>query len=180
MEQVIIVLTAFLLFQCQNIKGRRYQDYKALRMQISPAVLLLILTAGAGVVICPLAIAPVCQGDQLELTCTVTGRFLEWSFFLIPEGETTARRYVRSLGPNARVSTLEVNSITFTFSVSSSGSTESSLTSRLHIIPTNASLNGTEVNCTNVDTSNSTSTIVTIINESNYDSEFRSRIMGAA
>ena len=146
---------------------------------ISPAVLLLILTAGPGVVICPPGIAPVCQGDQLELTCTVTGRFLEWSFFLIPEGETTARRYMRFLGPNSRESTLEVNSITFTFSVSSAGSSESSLTSRLRIIPTNASLNGTEVNCTNVD-SNSTSTIVTIINEPNYDGEFRSGIMGAA
>lgn len=131
-------------------------------------------------VICPPGIAPVCQGDQLELTCTVTGKFLEWSFFLVPEGETAAKRYIRSLGPNTHMSTLEVNSITFTFSVSSAGSSESSLTSRLHIIPTNAILNGTEVNCTNVDISNSTSTIVTIINESSYDSEFRSRMMDAA
>ena len=46
-----------------------------------------------GVVISPPGVVSVCSGDQLELTCTVHGTFLEWSFFLVPEGETMARRY---------------------------------------------------------------------------------------
>ena len=39
--------------------------------------------------------APVCDGDQLELTCSITGRQVEWSIFGIPENQTTVVRYGR-------------------------------------------------------------------------------------
>ena len=62
--------------------------------------------------ISPPEAAPVCSGNMLELTCTVTGSFL------IPEGETTARRYERILHTTSipATSQLVVNSITFIFS----------------------------------------------------------------
>ena len=34
-------------------------------------------------------IALVCDGDQLELTCNITGSLVQWNFFRIPEHETT-------------------------------------------------------------------------------------------
>ena len=111
-----------------------------------------------------------CSGDQLELICTTTGRFLELSFSLIPEGDATARRYVRVVNPNSPTSELEVNSITFTFSIISAGSSLH-LTSRLLISPVRDSLNGTQVNCTDVGTANLTSTIVTVINNNSYYGE---------
>ena len=124
-----------------------------------------------GVMISPPGIAPVCSGDQLELICTTTGRFLELSFFLIPEGDTTARRYSRVLNSDSPTSELEVNTITFMFSIISAGSSLH-LTSRLIISPVSDSLNRTEVNCTDVGTSNSTSTIVTVIDDNAHDCEF--------
>ena len=78
-----------------------------------------------GVVISPFEVVSVCSGGQLELTCTVAGTFLEWSFFLVTEGETMARRFSRILNPGSvpATSDLEVNSITFTFSrISANGS----------------------------------------------------------
>ena len=123
-----------------------------------------------GVMISPPGVAPVCNGDQLELTCTMPGSFVEWSFFLIPEGETTARGYVRTLHSSDSFpasSDLEVNSITFIFSrISAAGSLP--LLSRLAIVinPVNDGLNGIEVKCIDVLASNSTSTGIKIINES--------------
>jgi hypothetical protein len=122
-----------------------------------------------GVMISPPGVASVCSGDQLELTCTTVtpGTFVEWSFFLVPEGETMARRYERfihSVSVSA-TSDLEVNSITFTFSrISAEGSLP--LISTIVIDPVSDSLNGTEINCTDVITSNTTSTYIEVINES--------------
>ena len=120
-----------------------------------------------GVVISPPEVASVCSGGQLELTCTVAGTFLEWSFFLVPEGETMARRFFRSLhsGSVPATTDLEVNPITFTFSrISAEGSQP--LVSRLLIAPVSDDLNGTEVNCTDVVASNTSSTHIKLINES--------------
>ena len=47
-------------------------------------------------IISPSGIASACQGDQLELTCTTTGMYLEWSVSPILEGETTARTYTQT------------------------------------------------------------------------------------
>ena len=91
---------------------------------------------------------------------------LEWNFFLIPEKETTARKYSRILSSqSAPMSDLEVNSITFIFSrISAAGSLP--LISRLVINPVSDGLNGIEVNCTDALASNSASTYIRVINES--------------
>ena len=60
----------------------------------SPIIMHAILE---GVVISPPGMVSVCSGGQLELTCIVPGTFLEWNFFLVPEGETMARRHHRTL-----------------------------------------------------------------------------------
>ncbi|MCG8626226.1 MAG: hypothetical protein MJE68_30040 [Proteobacteria bacterium] len=120
-----------------------------------------------GVVISPPGVASVCSGGQLELTCTVPGTLLEWSFFLVPERETMARRFFRTLhsGSVPATSDLEVNSITFTFSrISADGNQP--LVSRLLIAPVNDGLNGTEVNCTDIVASNTSSIHIKVINES--------------
>ena len=118
------------------------------------------------VTVSPPQMASVCRGHQLEILCTTPGNFLEWSFLLIPDGGTVARRYFRSLHSDLvpATSDLEVNSITFTFSrISAEGSLP--VTSRLLINPVNDELNGTLVNCTDVITSETKSTSVLIINE---------------
>jgi hypothetical protein len=99
-----------------------------------------------GMMISPPGVASVCSGGQLELTCTTPGTLVEWSLFLVPEGETMARRYDRILHsesfPATSAADLKVNSITFTFSrISSLGSLP--LVSRAVIDPANDSLNGT-------------------------------------
>ena len=135
----------------------------------SGSTITVITSKGVGILISisPSGVAPACSGDQLELTCTTPGSFAEWSFFVIPEGETTARRFARVLhtGYARATSDIEVNSITFTFSrISDEGSLP--LILRLIIDPVSDGLNGTEVNCTDVLTSNSTSTRIKVINES--------------
>jgi hypothetical protein len=105
------------------------------------------------------------------LTCTTPGTLLEWSFFLVPEGETMARRYYRVLHSESfpAKSDIRANSITFTFSrISSQGSLP--LISRIVINPVRDYLNGTEVNCTDIITSNTTSTYIKVINESTMTS----------
>jgi hypothetical protein len=121
-----------------------------------------------GVMISPPGIVSVCSGDQLELTCTTPGSLLEWTFFLVRARELEGdRRYDRVLHSDSvpATSDLKVNSITFTFSrISSQGSLP--LISRVVIDPANDDLNGTEVNCTDVLASNTSSTYIEVINES--------------
>ena len=117
--------------------------------------------------ISPSGVASVCSGGQLELTCTTPGTILEWSFFLVPEGEIMARRFFRSLhsGSVPATSDLKVNSITFTLSrISAEGSLP--VMSRLLITPVSDDLNSTEVSCTDVVASNTSSTHIKVINES--------------
>ena len=111
--------------------------------------------------------ASVCREQQLELTCTTTGSFLQWSFSLIPEGETTTRRYsftLTSLNPTNQAQQLRVNSTIFTF-VRNSAANSSPLISRLVINGTNDHLNQTVVTCLDVEASESDSTTINIINE---------------
>ena len=100
----------------------------------------------------------------MEILCTTQERFLEWSFFLVPDGQTMARRFSRALHSGSATSDLEVNSIIFTFSrISAEGSQP--VMSRLLIYPANEELNGTLVNCTDVLASETKSTSVLIVNE---------------
>ena len=94
-----------------------------------------------------------CRGHQLEITCTVTGSFLEWGFYLIHEGETTARRrtlIVTSLSPNNQTQTLQVNSTMFTF-LRTSAANSMPLVSTLNINATTEAINGTVITCSDVE-----------------------------
>ena len=44
------------------------------------------------VTLSPSGTALVCDGGQLELTCTVTGRILEWRVCVMPETDSPLRR----------------------------------------------------------------------------------------
>ena len=114
-------------------------------------------------------IAPVCDGDQLKLTCSITGNQVEWSVFGIPEGEMTARRYGRGLlnnGINQAPVDLMVNSVLFTFSRVSPPNTLPLITKLVTSTANNlTSIDETEVICQDTMTHNSSATIVNVIRE---------------
>jgi hypothetical protein len=111
------------------------------------------------VTVSPSGIASVCNGDSLELNCTTSGSILEWSFAPI------TFVYKRALSTtNQPPEPLLIDETRFTFSRLSAANSLP-LVSTLLIDPVNMGLNGTEVNCTDVDTSEIVTTIITIINE---------------
>lgn len=123
------------------------------------------------VTLSPSGTASVNEGDELELTCTTTGVFLEWCFSLTPEGGTTPtiyKRFLTTSGPSNQTSQLQVNSqITFTFSrISAQNSLP--LVSRLLISPVSKDLNGTGVNCTDLQTSERASALVYLKNHNGW------------
>ena len=89
-----------------------------------------------------------------------------WSFFLIPENETVPMGYMHALqhsGPNhLQVSEQRIGSTTFLYS-RSSAENALPLISTLSISPVSEDLNGTVVNCTDVSTSNTASTMINVI-----------------
>ena len=126
---------------------------------------LYIYCIGTVPVISPHGTALVCSGDQLELTCAVTGAFLEWNIFLIPENSTTPVNRGGHLLNNQLDQMpvqLVINSVFFNFSVVSPPNTLP-LVSRLLISPASSSINGTEVICTDSTTSTSLSSMIYII-----------------
>ena len=103
-------------------------------------------------IVSPAGMASLCSGDQLELTCTTSGSLLEWAFVLTPDN-AVARAYTKGLTTDTKApETLEINSTMFTFSRLSPPNS-SPLISILVINPVTVSLNGTEVNCTDLETS---------------------------
>ena len=116
--------------------------------------------------ISPSGIASACSNDQmLELTCSTEGTFLKWSINLTSSNESVnAREISRTLtgSSNERQQTTEtVNAINFTF-FRSSKSGQMPLMSRLLISPVTNDLNGTEVECTDLRSDNSSSAYTTI------------------
>ena len=114
-------------------------------------------------VISPPDRAPVCREDTLNLTCTTSGRFQEWSFSLTSENQTSPTRYIRTLqldGPNP-LQTYEqmIGSATFLY-LRSSAENMLPLISTLSISPVSEDLNGTVVNCTDVTAGDTVSTII--------------------
>ena len=103
----------------------------------------------------PLGIAPVCLGDQLELTCTTTERFLEWRFTL-----AEMNNYQQLVSVTTRV-TVDLN-VSHTLFIFSKNSTQNSLPliSALLINPASNILNGTVVNCVERETGESSSTVI--------------------
>ena len=118
------------------------------------------------VMISPPGTAPVCDGDQLELTCSITGSQVEWSVFGIPENQTTVVRYGRRLlnVQSGQIQPLIVNSVLFNFSRISPPDSQPLITTVL-TRPVHNDVNGTEVVCQDRVTRNSSSTIVNVINE---------------
>ena len=113
-------------------------------------------------------VAPVCYGGQLALTCTtsVTGMFLQWSFSLIRGNDTTPTLFTRTIIPsvstNEAMSYLILNSAMFNFSRISAQNILP-LMSRLLIGPADGRLNGTEVNCEDLDSSERAATVINVI-----------------
>jgi hypothetical protein len=109
------------------------------------------------VTLSPSGVAPVCSGDQLELTCTTTGDLLLWRFSVIRGDDTTATEFERS--SSSAMFQLTINSMMFNFSTNNS----MPVTSRLVISPVSNSLNGTVMNCVDLDTGEvSSSTIIVV------------------
>ena len=108
-------------------------------------------------------IAPVCSGNELELTCTIrSGRILEWNVILMPPAEDTTLEHVVDM-VTSPTHIIKINSsVMFTFSRISPPNTHP-LISRLLISPATSIVNGTEVVCADRETRNSSSTIVNVI-----------------
>ena len=96
----------------------------------------------------------------MELMCTtsLTGRFLQWSFSLIRGSDTTPTEFTRTIIPSVSesetVSYLIVNSVTFNF--------QGSQMSRLLVDPVSWGLNGTEMNCEELDTAERNVTVINV------------------
>ena len=91
-----------------------------------------------------------CSGGQLELICTMTGSTLDWRFRVFLKNETTVtditRVFFSSDSGSAAMSLLMINSALFSFSrTSARGSLP--VESTLVIGPVSDNLNGTVVNC---------------------------------
>jgi hypothetical protein len=107
----------------------------------------------------------VCPGGQLELMCTTStaGMFLQWSFDLIRGRETTPTHFTRTVTPSSStMSYLIVNSVLFNFSrISAQASLP--LMSQLLIGPLIEGLNGIEVNCEDINSSERATTVITVV-----------------
>ena len=118
-------------------------------------------------------VAPVCSGDELDLTCTARpARVLEWSVTLMPpENEAMALDLftVDSVVSTFPVHTVTVNaSVMFIFSRISPPNSQP-LISRLLISPATSVVNGTEVVCADRETRDSASTIVNVVHNNPND-----------
>ena len=100
-----------------------------------------------------------CNGSQLELTCTTTRDFLQWRLSVI------TRLFIRTITSASNVmSQLVVNSTVFTFTrLSAEGNLP--VVSRLLISPVSWGLNGTEMSCMDLITSETAVTIIKIIDD---------------
>ena len=111
------------------------------------------------VMLYPSGIASVCTGAEIKLTCTITGRIIEW--IIIRHNETIV---TRPLSATSGTSHFQDNNITFTFSVEST----LPLVYSLLISPADTVLNGTEVSCRDGEEDTSSSTLLTILNEDHF------------
>ena len=112
--------------------------------------------------ISPSGVAPVCQaGDQLELTCTVPGMFLRWEFTVtLEDGTTRTFMPVVTAGGTSGVQPPRmVNSTTFT----SSRLSTQPLISTMTISPVSEGLNGVQISCMDVESSESATTTIQIV-----------------
>ena len=87
-----------------------------------------------------------CKGDNLELTCNITGTLLEWRFPLIGSSYTSFSTYaIQSSGPaDVQTFPLTVDNLTILYTISRSSAEGSPVSSRLLISAVTDSHNGTE------------------------------------
>ena len=114
------------------------------------------------VTLSPSSVAPVCRvGDPLELTCSSSRSFSRWTFSVGNEQGVSQeyRRNINSQDGSQQVSTIQVNSTTFTFMRTSSQGMLP-LVSTLVINSVNRYLNGTEVQCLDVVSATTASTTI--------------------
>ena len=117
------------------------------------------------VTISPSGIALACDGDQLQLTCHVTGRVLEWNINVLLEDDRF-KSVLDSISPTLPSHTITVNAtIKFIFTRTSPPNSRP-LMSRLVISQANSGiLNGTVVSCADRETRNSSSTVINVITD---------------
>ena len=115
-------------------------------------IIIVTLTTSDTVFLSPPEVAPVCSGDELELTCTVPGRALEWFITLMPTSEdVTFEHPLNSVEQSLPVHTIKVNNNTsFIFSRTSPPNTHP-LMSRLLISPATSVVDGAIVVCEDIE-----------------------------
>ena len=114
------------------------------------------------VTLSPSGVAPVCSGDQLELTCTTTGDPLQWRFRVYRRNEITAIEITRTItSTGSAMLNVIVNSTVFNFSRISAPNSMP-VTSRLVISPVSNGLNGTVMNCVDVEAGDVLSTTIIV------------------
>ena len=118
----------------------------------------------------PMTVAPVCHaGDELNLTCTASVKFISWSFMVVTEQGREEEITMFSTASHEQSMPTVVNSTTFTLTRESpEGALPLVVTLSIDLV--SIGLNGTVVNC--VDTRNSTtsaSTTIQIIDTSNSE-----------
>jgi hypothetical protein len=121
-----------------------------------------LFTISATSIISPPETALVCIGEQLEITCNVTGSFLKWSINLFLS--TGDESYSRILSTFSETTYLQTNHTQFTFSRVSPQSSLP-LESVVLVSPARDYLNGTVVTCTDTATGISSSTTIKIITD---------------
>ena len=96
----------------------------------------------------PMMVAPVCLGDQVNLTCTASVDSIQWSFTVVNEQgrHEPFTTFSTSSGHSQQSAPFVVNSTTFTV-IRGSGERVLPLISTLSIDPVSIGLNGTVVNC---------------------------------
>ena len=121
------------------------------------------------VIISPSRMAYVCDSvdGQVELTCSIPGRFLEWRFSLTLDDSSTTRDVSRVLQSTLQTdqSPVNIGSITFTFSRTSPPNSLP-LMSRLLFSNASVVLNGTVVTCVDRSTSDMSSTVIHVVSQS--------------
>ena len=130
--------------------------------------LVLLCVCTGEVIITPSRMAYVCIDGQVELTCSIPGRFLEWRFSLTPENASTSRdvsRLLESTTQSDQSSTTVISSIAFTFS-RTSAPYSLPLMSRLLFSNASVALNGTVVSCVDRITSDTSSTVIRVVSQS--------------
>ena len=128
---------------------------------------------GDQVVVSPPDVATACNGQTLELMCSTPGRVLQWSFALNQTNENFVRfpstQSFQFLGPSShQTHHVFINPVNYTY-LRLSPPDILPLVTKLVISPVNESFNGTEVTCTDVENSVSSSTVIHVVHEDQVD-----------